>query len=543
MADTAPAPRPTAPLYAMLPPAVRQILLLVGLAAAVAAGVALVLWTQGGNYTPLYSGLADRDMGEITAVLDSSNVPYKLDPATGGLLVPADRKYQVRMQLASSGLPRGTGFGIDEMQDHSAFGQTPFMENALYVRAVETELGRTIGSMQPVESARVHLALPPQSVFLRQKREPSASVMLKLYSGRRLEPSQVDAVVHLVASSVPELTPSHVTVVDQSGTLLTSSAEPDSTASLTSSQFDYRKQVETEYSQRIENLLASIVGSERVRASVSADIDFTVTEQTRESYDPNTTVVRSEQTSENTQKGDAAQGVPGALSNQPPQVAPRAAGSGAAGAAAAAGAGNEAEQPRSMSRSATRNFELDKTISHTTQAVGAVKRLSIGVLIDNKPPANGRGPGTPLSEQELSSLTGLVKQSVGFDEARGDTISVLNSAFQPVAPAAAPAAPSLWERPQLWSIGRLALGAVLVLVLALFILKPMMAVLTRPQPVTSAPAGVEYSAQMYPAMPGGRPMALPVGYDDRMAAARSVAGQDPRQVAQVVRNWVAEDNG
>ena len=541
MADVDQTARST-PLYALLPPAVKQILLLVGLAAAVAAGVALVLWSQGGNYTPLYSGLSERDIGEITAQLDGAGVKYKLDPSSGGLLVPSDKKYEVRMQLASSGLPHGTGFGVEDMPNKSTFGQTPFMENALYVRAVETELARTIGAMQPVENARVHLALPPQSVFLRQKREPSASVMLKLYSGRRLDEGQVQAVVHLVAASVPELLPSHVTVVDQAGTLLTG-ASSDDAASLSSSQFEYRKQLEQEYSRRIEGLLGSIVGAERVRASVSAELDFTVTEQTRESFDPGVQVVRSEQTSEDSHRGEGVQGVPGALSNQPPQVAPQTRGArGANGAANAAGAEAPAE-PQSVSRSATRNFELDKTVSHTRQAVGAIKRLSIGVLVDNKPAANGRGAGTPLAEQELKSLTELVKQSVGFDEMRGDTISVLNSAFQPAAAVQNPPAPSFWERPQFWTIARQALGAVLVLLLGWFVLRPMMAVLTRPQPIAAAPAAVEYAAQMYPAMVGGRPMGLPVSYDDRMAAARSVAGQDPRQVAQVVRSWVSEENG
>jgi flagellar M-ring protein FliF len=531
MADIEQAPRAT-PLYALLPPAFKQILLLVGLAAAVAAGVALVLWSQGSNYTPLYSGLSDRDVGEISAQLDSAAVPYRVDPAGGGLLVPSDRKYEVRMQLAGSGLPRGTGFGIEEMPDRGTFGQTPFMENALYVRAVETELARTIGSMQPVESARVHLALPPQSVFLRQKREPSASVMLKLFSGRRLDEGQVQAVVHLVASSVPDLTPSRVTVVDQSGALLTSSAT-EGTSSLTGSQFEYRKQVEQDYSRRIEGMLGSIVGADRVRASVSAELDFTVTEQTRESFDPNVQVVRSEQTNEDTRRGDGVQGVPGALSNQPPEIVAAVPGSATAAA----------DAPQNVSRSATRNFELDKTVSHTRQAVGLIKRLSIGVLVDNKPPANGRGAAQPLAEGELASLTELVKQAVGFDEARGDTISVLNSAFQPVAAVQNPPEPSFFERPQFWSIARQLLGAALVVLLAWFVLRPMMQVLTRPQPIAAAPAAVEYSAQLYPAFPGGRPMGLPVSYDDRMAAARSVAGQDPRQVAQVVRNWVAEDNG
>jgi flagellar M-ring protein FliF len=269
---------------------------------------------------------------------------------------------------------------------------------------------------------------------------------------------------------------------------------------------------------------------------VSADLDFTETEQTRESFDPNVQMVRSEQTVEDTRRGEGLQGVPGALSNQPPEVAAPPAGANAATAAT--------NEPLSTSRSATRNFELDKTVSHTRQATGAIRRLSIGVLVDNKPGANARAATIPLTEQEIASLTDIVRQAVGFDEARGDTISVVNSAFQQAAQAAQPAAPSFWENPTLWSIARQVFGAALVLALAYFVLRPMMQVLTRPQPIAPSTASVEYAAQLQPLMMGGgRAMGLPMGYDDRMAAARSVAGHDPRQVAQVVRNWVAEDNG
>jgi flagellar M-ring protein FliF len=357
--------------------------------------------------------------------------------------------------------------------------------------------------------------------------------MLKLFAGRRLDDAQVQAVVHLVASSVPDLTPSHVTVVDQSAGLLTSTND-DSASGMTSSQFEYRKQLEEEYSQRITNLVGSIVGAERVRASVTAEVDFTQTEQTRESFDPNVQMVRSEQSSEDTRRGDGVQGVPGALSNQPAQVARP---------PAAAAQAATPETPVSSTKSQTRNFELDKTVSHTRQAVGSVKRLSIGVLVDNRPPAQARGASTPLTEQEITSLTTLVKQAVGFDEMRGDTISVINSAFQQAPAVAAPAATPMWQNPQIWSIARQVLGGLLVLALAYFVLRPMMQMLTRPQPIAPAPMGQEFAAQLQPVMVGGRPMALPMGYDDRMAAARSVAGQDPRQVAQVVRSWVGEDNG
>jgi flagellar M-ring protein FliF len=532
-------PRPvTVPLFAQLPPAARQLLLLVGLAAAVAAGVAAVLWSQSPQFVPLYTGLADRDASDIVSLLDGGEIAYRLDPTTGALLVPSDRKYDVRMQLAAAGLPRGTGFGIEQMPERSSFGQTPFMENALYVHAVENELARSIGSMQPVEAARVHLALPPQSVFLRRERQPSASVMLKLFAGRRLDQAQVQAVVHLVASSVPELTPSRVTVVDQTGALLTSQAA-DGTTSLTSTQFEYRRQVEEEYARRIESLLGSVVGAGRVRASVSAELDFTISEQTRESFDPNVALVRSEQTSEETRRGELlAQGVPGALSNQPPQAV--------AATDAAAQNGAVGEPNLSTSRSQVRNFELDKTISHTKQAPGTIQRLSVGVLVDNKPAANGRGPSEPLAQADLDSLTELVKQAIGFDMARGDTLSLLNSAFQPAPQAPAPVAASFWEQPALWSIVRQVIGGALVLVLAFVIVRPVMSMLTRPPPATPVTGDLELGggrAGPTLSLPGGRQHALPVSYEDRMAAARGVAGQDPRQVAQVVRGWVAQDNG
>lgn len=529
-ADIPALPAQGPPLYAMLPPALRQVALLVGIAAAVAAGISLVLWSQSPSYSPVYTGLSDRDAGEVVTVIEAAGIPYRLDPTTGGILVPAERKYDVRMQLASAGLPRGAGFGIQEIPELGSFGQTPFIENALYTHAVETELARTIGSLRPVESARVHLAIPPQSAFVRAQRHPTASVMLTLYPGRQLEPPVVQAVVNLVASSVPDLSPQRVTVVDQNGSLLTR-PDGDSTAALSSTQFDYTKQLEEAYARRIEQMLSSVVGANRVRASVAAELDFTVNEQTRESFDPNVAVVRSEQSSEEQRSGDGlAQGIPGSLTNQPPELLAQA----PAGAAAAT-----VETPTSTSRSQVRNFELDKTISHTKQAVGTVQRLSIGVLIDNKPGANGRGPGEPLEEQELASLTELVKQSVGFDEARGDTISVLNSAFQQDPQVAAPTPPSLWEQPYVWSIARQVLGAALLLVLAFVVVKPIMGTLTRPQPAAASDGALGGMQGVLP----NRGYALPVGYDDRIAAARSVAGQDPRQVAQVVRNWVAEDNG
>jgi len=516
---------PALPSLAALPAPVRQVALLVGLAASIAIGVAVVLWSQSTPMSALYTGLADRDAADIVALLDSTGVRYELDAATGSVLVPADSKYDVRMQLATAGLPRGEGFGVEQMPERTSFGQTPFMESALYAHAIENELARTISSLQPVEAARVHLALPPRSAFVRQRREPSASVMLRLYPGRRLDRGQIEAVVHLVASSVPELDPAKVTVVDQYGSLLTA-PDSDAPVAMTRTQFEYRQALEQRYAQRIIDLLEPTVGAGRVRATVSADLDFTVTEETRESFDPETTV-RSEQISEEQRTGELlAQGVPGALSNQPPQAEAQANGA----------------TPTSTSRSTVRNYEVGKTVSHTRQAVGAVERLSIAVLIDHR--AGAEGGGEPLAEAEIASLTELAKQAVGFDEARGDSITVLNSPFQPPPEIVMPEPPGLLEQPWVLSALRQGLAAALVLALAFVIVRPIMRALMPPATPALPPGSpVEGTIVQAPGeLPIGPP-ALSLGYDDRIAAARSLAGQDPRQIAQVVRSWVAEDNG
>ena len=535
MANEESARLPATSLLGQMPVAARQTMLLVGLAAAVAVGVASALWLRTPTFSPLYTGLVERDVAEIVNVLEGANVPYRLEPGAGSVLVPADRKYEIRMEVAAAGLPRGGGFGMEEIPEMSGFGQSPFIENALYVQAIQTELSRTISTLQPVEAARVHLAVPQRTSFLRDRRQPSASVTLRLFPGRRLEAPQAQAIANLVASSVPELEPQRVTVVDQAGRQLT--APPDaSSPGLSNSQFDYAKRIEDDLAMRIESLLAPIVGAERVRASVAAEIDFTVAEETSETFNPNVAVVRSEQINEETRTGDLlSQGVPGALTNQPPEALPADAPVPAVDAAV-----DQPPTPTSTTTSQVRNFELDKTVSHVKQASGVIQRLSVAVLIDNKP-APGGGPGEPLTQEELDSLTDLSMRAVGFDEARGDTISVLNSAFQTL-PAVQPIEPpGLLEQSFIWDMARQGVVAALVLVLALVVVRPMVRQLTTPQPALFGGAAAAGSPGALPG-PAAQP-ALPMSYAERVEAARDVASQDPRQVAEVVRNWVAEDNG
>src|SRR5271169_6307723 len=298
-------------------PGLKQVGLLVGVAAAVAAAIWLVLWSQGQNYTVLYGQLSERESGQVMDALTAAGIEFKLNPA-GAVSVPESKVQEARIRLASQGLPQSDSMGIEMIQKDSALGNSSMMESARYQSVLETELARTIIKVQGVQSARVHLALPKPSVFLRDARKATASVMLQLYPGRRLEPGQVAAIVHLVASSVPELGANDVTLVDQAGSLLNS---PDENAESTAStrQFEYTRKIEESYQKRIIELLEPMLGQGRVRATVTADLDFTVSEETRENYDPQKTAVRSEQTSNEMRKnGDGSEGIPGALSNQPP---------------------------------------------------------------------------------------------------------------------------------------------------------------------------------------------------------------------------------
>src|SRR3984885_12763649 len=363
-------------------PGVKQVGLLVGVAAAIAAAIWLVIWSQGQNYTVLYGQLSERESGQVMDALTTAGIDFKLSPS-GAVSVPEAKVQEARILLASQGLPQSDSMGIEMIQKDSALGNSTMMETARYQSVLETELARTIIKVQCVQSARVHLALPKPSVFLRDARKATASVMLQLYPGRRLEPGQVAAIVHLVASSVPELSASDVTLVDQAGTLL-NSPDDNSEAAVSTRQLEYTRKLEERYKRRIIEMLEPMIGPGRVRATVTADLGYTVTEETRENYDPQKTAVRSEQTSNESRKsGDGSEGIPGALSNQPPGTSgapaiPGAATPGNPAAAPIAGAQTAASSgPTSSSQRSTRNFEVDRTLSYVKQPVGILKRLNV----------------------------------------------------------------------------------------------------------------------------------------------------------------------
>lgn len=519
-------------------PAVRQVLLLIGVAASVAAGFAIVLWSQTPGYTQLYSELESSDSAPVAEALRTAGIEYRLNTDTGSVSVPESRLHDARLELASQGLPKGRSGGMEMLQGQSSFGVSQFMESARYQHALESELAQTISHLGAVEDARVHLALPRQSSFIRDHRKASASVLLQLYGGGELESDQASAIVHLVASSVPNLDASDVTLIDQHGRLLSAAGE-GLNGMQASNSFKRARKLEDIYKQRIVNLLTPLVGPGRVRAQVVADLDFTITEKTRESFDPERTAIRSEQVSveKHGESQPEAVGIPGALSNQPPQ------------AAAAAPVEGEAppvsDESVNTAKKSTRNYEVDRTISHTRPESGTIERLSVAVLVDDSPPEGAaEGEYEPLSDADIERFTTLVRETVGFNAERGDSVVVMNAAFRDVPEIAAVDEPAFWEKPVLRDTLKQVLGAALVLILGFGLVRPMLRGLLANNPVSST----EYIASGGMTMPAGSPQLAGSraalrgpGFDEKVAAAKNITGHDPARVAQVVKKWVTVD--
>ena len=535
----------------------RPLLLLVGVAAAVAAGVGIALWSRGPTYSLLFGNLADADAAQVTQSLEQSGIPYKIEH--GAVMVPAEHVSNARMKLAAKGLPGNTGFSL--MEKDPGFGVSQFVENARYQHALEQELAHTIEGLKPVEGARVHLAVPQQSAFIRERRQVSASVFLQLRSGHRLDREQVSSIINLVASSIPELNADQVTVVDSQGRLL-SSPEKDSEFAAREQQMDLARRMEDDYSQRIESLLTPLLGPGRVRAQVVAQIEMSSSEEAREQYRPDSQILRSEQTSEELSRtGAGPQGVPGALSNQPPTggtaLPPGAkppANAAAAQAAGAQGAGGAvqaaaAATPDNQSRQATRNYEIDRTVAYTKQPAGRLQRLSVAVLIDNlrTTDADGKVTETPLTEDQLGRINTLVRDAVGFDDKRGDSVSVVNQSFLPETPPEEQEIESqpFWEKPMLRDIAKIFSGLVVLVLLFLFVIRPLMRSLSSVVKAAMAPPALPAAAAAATggemgAAAGSRPVTV-MAYEQQIAQARSIVAKDPARVAQVVKDWVQKD--
>ncbi|MDD5241195.1 MAG: flagellar basal-body MS-ring/collar protein FliF [Sulfuricella sp.] len=513
----------------------------IGLILVLATVVALVsgawMWSQTPDYRVLYSNLSDRDGGTIINSLQQMNVPYKMAEGGGAILVPSTQVYDVRLRLASQGLPKGSVVGF-ELMETQKLGTSQFLEQVNYQRALEGELTRSIQSLSAVQGARVHLAIPRPSVFTREQQKPSASVLISLHPGRLLDRAQVSGIVHLVSSSVPDLPIKNITVLDQNGNLLSAADDGKTNVGLDPGQLDYLRQVEQSFIKRIENILSPITGTENVRAQVAAELDFSQTEQTAEIFRPNTPTeasIRSQQSNESSGgAGQPASGVPGALSNQPPGAAsapltaPAATAAGATPAQPAGGGGGRKES--------TVNYELDKTIKHVKSPVGGVKRLSVAVVVNYKKVVgkDGKVNFKPMSAAEMAQISNLVKESMGYRQDRGDTLNVVNASFSAVAEEI-PATP-IWKDPATISLAReiaknlLIAGIVFFLVFK--VLRPLFKELATP-PLLPEAEQLEHLAMPVDAMKAD--------YEDRLRVAKVMAREEPKVVASVVKDWIGSN--
>ncbi|SOD41578.1 flagellar basal-body MS-ring/collar protein FliF [Nitrosovibrio sp. Nv4] len=536
-----------------------------GLMLAVSAIIALLaggwMWTQAPDYKVLFSNVSDRDGGAIIASLQQMNVPHKFVDGGGAILVPADRVHDVRLKLAAQGLPKGGLVGF-ELMENQKFGTSQFLEQVNFQRALEGELARSIQAIAAVDSARVHLAMGKQSVFMREQQKPSASVLVNLYPGRVLDPQQVNAIMHLVSSSVPNLPLSNVTVVDQQGNLLSKVDESDPGSGLNPNQLKYLQALEQSYIRRIEAIIAPIVGKGNVRAQVAADVDFAHSEQMEEIYkpnqDPGSSTVRSQQTSESASSGQTEGGVPGALSNQPPMPAtapintPPPPGSplsqtpnvGATPPGAPDAQANTPKPPSNTRKDATINYEVDKRIQHVRKPVGGIKRLSVAVVVNHHQVTdqNGAVSSKPLTEVQKVQITDLVKEAMGFNRERGDTLNVVNSPFTDMQQDLPPELP-LWKQPEMidlaQQVGKNLLIAALIMYLVLGVLRPMLKRANQPPaPPLLAESPEQKEDQVVQTAPALKQVPQFPQYEQNLALARQLARDDPKVVANVVKQWV-----
>ena len=532
----------------------RQVGLMVALAASVAIGFAVVLWTQEEDYRPLYSNLNQLDSSEIISILEQNAIQFKVDTKTGALLVTAQDIHTARLKLAEVGLPNTGSVGFELLDKEQPLGSSQFMEATRYRRGLEGELARTITSLNSVRAARVHLAIPKRSVFVRDAREPRASVFIELYPGRAITPQQVVAMSNLVASSISELSLKNVTIVDQKGNLL-SKGEEDPQLVQAAQELEYTREVEKKIISRIQSLLDPIIGSDRFRAEVAAQVDFNQVEQAEEMFNPDLPAIRSEQTVDEQRVGGGVGGIPGALANQPP-------GNAEAPENAVQGANGNPQNPTNSRSQATRNFELDRTMSYTKHQVGKVRRLSVAVVIDDRlvtDAVTGEQKYETWSDNELERLSILVRDAVGFSPARGDSVNLINTPFlNNELNAEDILAPNFWEEDWFTALIKPLVGLFIILIMVLGLLRPILKTLARTGSETRDDEEAQQLAALEAAglgsfdelsdeavtLTGTTALSLPgpeESYEQMLNSVKGLVAEDPGRVSQVIKRWINEE--
>jgi flagellar M-ring protein FliF len=509
----------------------QRMVILVALAGSVAGLIALTLWTQQPDMQVLFTNLGSEDAAAIIDKLKEAKVPYETTGGGSTVLVPSEQVHDLRLQLATQGLPHGGGVGF-EIFDRTSIGMSEFVQKLNYRRALQGELARTIAQMPEVERARVHLAIPERRLFASEQEKARGSVILTLRNGQQLSQAQVQGVIHLVSSSVEGLQARDVTVVDGHGRMLSATAM-DETSGLTNAQLDYQRSIEKDVETRIQTMLERIVGPNKAVVRVSSLVDFRKVETTEERYDPNSQVVRSEQRGQEKANGSngIVGGVPGVQSNVPP------------------GTDEEPAQTSSSSsqtKNETVNYEISRTVSKIVEPVGVIKQLSVAVLVDGmyEPVKAGEEEAAgvpaaarkyiPRSEEDLKRIEDIVKKAMGFSAERQDQVQVVNVQFGtgPDEPQGMVAEAAADGRTAWLPYLRYSVGILLFTVILLFVVRPLLAMLG----TTTEPMQSDASASTLPSGAGMKQAALANTPDH--AQIIDMARKNPDTTAVVVKQWL-----
>lgn len=530
-------------------PFFRQMALMVGIAASVALGAAVILWSQSPDYTVLYNDVPESQLGEISDALKQQNIDYKLDPINGKVMVAASQLNKARINLASMGLHKVSPKGFEILNQEQGFGTSQFIQNARYHKAMEEELAMSITSMRSIKNARVHLAIPKQSVFIRDRKTPTASVIINMYSGRALTKNQIAAITNMVSSSVEDLNAADVTIVDQMGNLLTDNSD-NADWGINDKQMVYTQKLENIYNDKVSRILTPFLGSNGFSVQVKADMDFDRKEVTSEQYNPDLSAIRSKQQLVEKSSNTNIMGVPGALANQPPggSIVPE--------KVDKDGKSIAGKGPFRSRETLTENYEVDKSISHIAYSTGKIKQLSVAVVIDNKKTTDTKGKvtSTVRTSEEIQRITALIKEAVGYNIQRGDTVNVINVAFvQPEVLEALPEIP-IWEQSWFMGVVKQVLAGLVVLYLIFGVIRPAFRNLSKPAAAEIGaaaigsdgtvsvddegnPIGIGSSSQALDADGNELPNPDEI-YQMELELARKLVVDDPKVAAQVIKNWI-----
>lgn len=528
-------------------PVIKQLVFLLGIAGGVTLGIILYMSIQEPLYRPLDYQVTPQNMASIVDTLDKAGIRYKMNEQDGIIQIPAKDIQLARLKLSSAGIAKDDGFNFSFLNEQGGIGTSQFLENARYLRALENDLSKTVAAIEGVASARVHIAIPHNNIFADENGKPTASVVVNMAPGISTDKEKVRAIVQIIASSVPGLDPKNVAITDQYGHYLSGILSQDSLYN--ADQLAFQNNIQSYYEKRIESMITTLLGDNKVNVRVYADIDYSQQEEAKEQYDPNQQVLRSEQSVSEQSGSSGASGPPGSLSNTPPQSdAEKNPGNGGNNNNNANGNGNGNGSGTSASSAGTsqgknesiKNYELGKSVSYKRSNNPKVKNLSVAVVVDNEmvlDPKTKKYVTKPMDKEKIAKITELVRATIGFDEKRGDKVTVVNSSFSTSKKEEGLISQShLWEQPWFWDLAKKLLGMLFGFSFLYLLYRRLSSYIrSTPQPAPVKLIGYdddENDKALTPEIQGVK--------QEKINRLKELANREPQRVASVIKNWVGK---